>query len=118
MPSVTRFALPSASKEPRNDASSNRPMPDPILILKAMAAAALTSAAVLLLCAWAWRTTRPEFLSAGSALGIGLGFFVGCWFLGLVPHWPPLEDRDRLLLIVLPAAAGVELVAAFADGPR
>jgi hypothetical protein len=112
------FALRSVLKAPRSDASSNRPMPDPILILEAMAAAALTAAAVLLLCARPWRTARPEQTSAGSALGVGLGFLAGCWSLRLRPHWPPLEDRDRLLLILLPTIVGVEVVAAFAGRSR
>jgi len=93
-------------------------MPDPILILQAMAAAALTAAAVLLLCVWLRRRPRAQPMSAGSALGVGLGFFAGCWSLGLRPHWPALEDRDRLLLILLPIVVGVELVAVFAGRSR
>src|SRR5262249_3222872 len=89
-------------------------MPDPVLILKAMAAAALTAAAVFLLCAWPWRTSRPAWPSAGGVLGAGIGFFIGCWLLGLGLHWPPGEDQDRLLLILFPMLVGVELVAALA----
>jgi hypothetical protein len=87
-------------------------MPDPKLIIQAVAAAAITAAALLLLCgSWRgpWRSAR---LSAGSVLGVGIGFFVGCWWLGLRPHWPPREDQDRLLLILLPAIIGLELVLA------
>jgi hypothetical protein len=100
-------------------------MPDKVQILEAMAAAALLAAAVFLIFGWPWRprvaagsadsapargTARAY---AGSVLGLAVGFSVGCWWLGLLPHWPPVEDRDRLLLILLPAAVGVELVAAF-----
>jgi hypothetical protein len=93
-------------------------MPDPLVILEALAAAALTAAAVLLLCAWPWRTPRPRWASAGGVLGVGLGFFAGCWRLGLSPHWPPREDQDRMLLVLLPALAAVELAGAFVRQSR
>src|SRR5207248_656499 len=70
-------------------------------------------AVVLLLCGLPWRTPRPAPLSAGWVLGVASGFFLGCWLLGLWPHWPPREDQDRLLLVLVPAVIGVELVAAF-----
>src|SRR5262245_26027521 len=88
-------------------------MPDPVLILGALAAAAVTAAAALLLGGWPWRKPRPAWAAAGGVLGVGLGFVVGCWLLGLRPHWPPGEDLDRLLLILFPAVVGVELVGAF-----
>lgn len=86
-------------------------MLDPLPILKAMAGAALTAAAVVLLCAWPRRTSRPVWVSAGCVLGVGLGFFGGCWGLGLWPRWPPREDQGRLLFILFPAVLAVELVA-------
>jgi hypothetical protein len=89
-------------------------VPDPLQILKAAAAAALTAAVVLLLLAWPWRAPNRARVSAGYVLGIGLGFFVGCWVLGTRPHWPPREDQDRLLLVLLPAVMVVELIAAVA----
>src|SRR5436190_10394904 len=88
-------------------------MPDPILILEAMGAAAATAAAVLLLCAWPWRKPGLVRSAVGSVLGIAAGFYVGCWMLGFRPHWPPSEDQDRLLLILFPAVLGLELLAAF-----
>jgi hypothetical protein len=88
-------------------------MPDRTLILQALAAAAGVAAAVCLLCAWPWRKTRPALAGAGGALGAGLGFLAGCWILGAQLHWPPREDQDRLLLLVLPAVVAVEVVAAF-----
>jgi hypothetical protein len=42
---------------------------------------------------------------------VGLGFAIGCWGLGIRPHWPPREDQDRLLLFLFPLLIGVELVA-------
>jgi hypothetical protein len=89
-------------------------MPDPILILEAMSAAAATAAALILVCAWPWQNPRAALASVGAVLGVGLGFFAGCWLLGVRPDWPPRQDQDRLLLILWPAVMGVELVAAFA----
>jgi hypothetical protein len=51
-------------------------------------------------------------------LGIGVGWFVGCWRLGLRPDWPPREDLDRLLVVLLPAAVCVELFAALMGHKR
>jgi hypothetical protein len=86
-------------------------MPDPLLFLEALAAAAVTAAAALLLAGWPWRAPRAARAAAGGVLGVGLGLFVGCWWLGVRPHWPPREDQDRLLLILFPAALAVELAA-------
>jgi hypothetical protein len=88
-------------------------MPDPIRMFEAMIAAAATAAVLSLLCAWPWRTVRPGLAAAGSALGVGLGFYVGYWLLGLRPHWPPREDQDRFVFFLFPAIIVVELVAAF-----
>ncbi len=85
-------------------------MPDPLLFLKAVAVAALAAAAALLFSAWPWRTPRPGRLRLGRVLGVALGFFAGCWMLGVEPHWPPREDLDRLLLVLFPVAVLVELV--------
>ncbi len=86
--------------------------PELMPILKAMAAAAGTAAAVLLLCGWFQQLARPTSISVGSVLGAAAGFFVGCWLLGVKPHWPPREDQDRLLLVLFPALIAVELTAA------
>src|SRR5437879_4033542 len=88
-------------------------MPDPVLILKASAAAAVLATAILLVSAWPWKAPHPGRVAAGGAVGVGVAFFAGAWLLGFVPHFPPGEDRDRLFLILLPAAAVVEVVAAF-----
>ena len=57
-------------KARRSDALSDDPMPDPLPILKALAAAALTAAAVLLLCAWPWRAQHPVRTAVG---GVAVG---------------------------------------------
>ena len=90
-------------------------MPDPLLILKACLAAALLAAAVLLFGARIGGKSHSAWRAASGALGTGLGFFVGCLLLGLRPHWPPQEDQDRLLLIIIPAVIAVEVVAALSE---
>jgi len=93
-------------------------MPDPILIMQAVGMAAVASAVVLGLCGWPARAAGPSRVDAGWVLGLGAGFFLGCWVLGIRPHWPPREDLDRLLALVLPAILVVELLAAFPKVPR
>ena len=77
-------------------------MPDPLSIIKALIAAAVVSAVVLLLFGLPLRGPSRSLASLGWVLGVAAGFFVGCWFLGYLPDWPPSEDRSRLLAIVLP----------------
>jgi hypothetical protein len=91
-------------------------MPDPLRIMTACAAAAAVAAVVLLVCAWPWWSPSRIRAALGAVLGTGAGFAIGCWRLGLTPHWPPREDQDRFLLILLPAAIAVELLASIA-GP-
>ncbi len=90
-------------------------MPDPALWTEAMGVSALAAFVVFTLFTLArssvgessgWRST------AASTIALGLGMVVGCAILGIRPHWPLLEDQDRLLAIVLPLAMGVELAAA------
>ena len=88
-------------------------MPDPLLILESSIAAAVLAALAVLLAGWPWRRPRPGWVAAGGALGVGAGFLVGAWALGLAPHFPPREDQDRLLLVLLPAVIGVEVAVAF-----
>jgi hypothetical protein len=93
-------------------------MPDPVALLGAMAAAALVAAAIVLGCAWPWRAPRPARAAAGWVLGVGGGFYLGCRLLGLWPRWPPPEDLDRLLALVMPLALAVEVLAVFPVVPR
>jgi hypothetical protein len=87
-------------------------MPEPVWVLRSVAAAAFVAAA-LLLGGWFARKRLPGLPSACGVLGVGLGWLVGCWLLDLLPRWPPPEDRDRLLLVLLPAAVVAELAGAF-----
>jgi hypothetical protein len=82
-------------------------MPDPVLILKASAAALALTAVVFLV--FGRMGGRPGWVGAA---GVGVGFFVGAWLLGARPQFPPREDQDRWLLILLPAAVVVEVAAA------
>jgi hypothetical protein len=50
-------------------------------------------------------------MAAGWLVGVVAGFLTGCWVLGLRPHWPPREDQDRFLVLLLPAVLVVELLA-------
>src|ERR1017187_7823936 len=93
-------------------------MPGPITIVAAMAVAAASAAVLLWLCGQPWRSTDLYHVDVGWALGLGAGLFLGPWVLGNRPHWPPREDQDRLLGLVLPAVVIVELLAAFPRVPR
>jgi hypothetical protein len=92
-------------------------MPDPLQILEAMALAGGAGALVLLLLRWTWRSPHPARAAIGEVVGIGAGFALGCWWLGVRPHWPPREDLDRLLILVLPAAGAAEIVTVLLRRP-
>jgi hypothetical protein len=92
-------------------------MPDPLLILQAMGIAAIAAMVVVLLAGLPWRATHPLPARCGAVLGMALGLFAGCWWLGLSPRWPPREDLDRFLLVLIPAAAVAEWIAAVAVRP-
>jgi hypothetical protein len=88
---------------------------DPMTVLAALAAAALAASVPVLLLGWPWRDPRSGRAAFACLLGAGIGLVVGCWRLGLRPRWPPLEDQDRLLLVLFPALLAVELTAACLD---
>ena len=92
-------------------------MPDPLQILAAMALAFALAALTLLGWSWLWSWPGSRCRPIGEVIAIGIGLAAGCWWLGAQPHWPPREDLDRLLLIVLPAAGAVEIFVALL-GPR
>jgi MFS family permease len=112
-------------------------VPEPLLLIKAIALAAGLAACVQLLVWWIPRAVRqaasgrnqtrdqpPSDSSAatraagtarmaiGGAIGVGIGFVAGAWLLGQLPNWPPAEDRDRFFAILLPAAVLVECFCA------
>ncbi|HEV7998462.1 MAG TPA: hypothetical protein VGP63_01200 [Planctomycetaceae bacterium] len=86
-------------------------MPDPFQIIQASTAAGVVAAIVMLAAAWASRKGRVGLATLADVLAFGAGMAVGCWWLGLAPKLPPIEDRDRLFVVLLPAAAIVEIIA-------
>jgi hypothetical protein len=87
-------------------------MPDPVLVLKATAAAAGVAAVVMMLSAFLFRKGHGGLATLAEVLAVGSGIGLGCWWLGFPPKVPPIEDRDRLLLVLLPAVGIVEIIAA------
>lgn len=93
-------------------------MPDPTLIFEALALAAGIVAAAVLLTRWPWRKPAATRTAINALLGVLLGVYLGCWWLGLMPHWPPREDQDRFLLLLLPAVALIEIIGTLDDRLR
>lgn len=105
-------------------------MPEPLLLAKVVALAAVLAGIVQLLVWWILGAVGATALSndaqqppraggldqmrvaVGGALGVGIGFVAGAWALGQWPHWPPTEDRDRFLAVLIPVAILVECLAA------
>jgi hypothetical protein len=92
-------------------------MPDPLLYLNAVAVAACTSALVALGLSWRRLSSQASAIAACLMAMIG-GTVVGYGMMQLWPAWPPLNALDRLLTIVLPAAAVIELISGFECVPR
>ena len=88
-------------------------MPDPKLYLLAMASSVVASLLFVLATSAVARPASATWLNVASILGIGLGLAVGYKVLSLRLAWPPLNGLDRLLLIVVPSAIGIELIAGF-----
>lgn len=93
-------------------------MPEPLLYLKAMGAATIVSAMVVLAIVGVRRCASTAWLNSACVLGIGLGLVVGYHMLSLRTAWPPVNGLDRFLTIVVPAVLGIELIAGFQCVPR
>src|SRR5947209_10599693 len=93
-------------------------MPDYGLMGAALVGSAVAAALTLLLVAWPGRRPHPLRLRLSWVLGLGAGIYAGCCTLGQWPRWPAPEDRDRFLVILLPAAIAVEVAAALLPRPR
>jgi hypothetical protein len=87
-------------------------MPDAMLILGATAVAGVLAALVMLAGAWPARREWSGLATFAEVLAVGGGIGVGCWWLGLLPKVPPVEDQDRLLLVLLPAVGVAEIASA------
>jgi MFS family permease len=86
-------------------------MPDPLVYLKAMGAAAVVSALIALAMSAARRALSTTWLNAACVAAIVCGLAVGYWALSPRLAWPPTNALDRFLMLVLPVALGIELVA-------
>ncbi|HVC96404.1 MAG TPA: hypothetical protein VND64_22150 [Pirellulales bacterium] len=93
-------------------------MPDTVLHLKAVCAAAGASALFVLALSCARRPASAARVNAACVLAIGLGLALGCQVLQLPLSWPPASGLDRLLTIVFPAVIAIELIAALRSVPR
>ena len=85
-------------------------MPDFVLLVQGLLLAAIVAGLVLLVIARP-ATPAPWRMAAGWVTGLGAGIYCGCARLREWPHWPPLEDRDRFLVILMPLALAVEFAA-------
>ena len=86
-------------------------MPDIVLMAKGVLAAAVVAGLFLLAIARPGKDPSPWRLAAGWVGGLGAGLYAGYAVLGEWPRWPPPEDRDRFLVILLPLALAVEAAA-------
>jgi hypothetical protein len=93
-------------------------MPDPIRILEAMGLAALVAGVFVLGFGLPWRAPNAARVGIGGVLGLAAGILTGCWRMDALPSWPPGEDHDRLLLLLLPLVGVVEIVIGVASRPQ
>jgi hypothetical protein len=87
-------------------------MPEPLLYLQSLGAAAVAGAVCVLALAGR-RAVSPARLNAACILGGCLGMVAGCLLLRWRPVWPPASALDRVVTFVIPAALSIELVAGF-----
>ena len=92
-------------------------MPGVLRMVGAAALAAAVASLLVLLGTIFIGRNRAGLAAAIGAIGSGTGYFAGCWLLsrgGATSrwHWPPTEDQDRFLFLLLPAAVVAESVAA------
>jgi hypothetical protein len=97
-------------------------MPDPLLYLKAVLAAAMASTlfvlAVFVTRRIAKFSNNETWLNWTAVLSLGFGFTVGYYVISLRLAWPPASALDRHLTLVIPVALAMELIAGFQRIPR
>ncbi len=91
-------------------------MPDPISYLKASVAALFASALIVLAFRLVLRKSVPSIAAVSCVLAVGVGVLTGYGVLQVSWKWPPANALNRFLMIVLPAALVVELLAAILGG--
>ena len=79
-------------------------MPDPLLYLRAMVAAAIVSASFVLAIIGLRRPSSAIRRNSAAVLGTGLGITIGCGVMSLRFAWPPVNGLDRLFVIIIPSA--------------
>src|SRR5437763_17186837 len=85
-------------------------MPDLMQMIKAMLGAAAAAVAVVWLIALPRVPHRAARIAFSRVLGLAVGSCLGFVVLGFRPHWPPIEDQDRFLLLVLPSLLVVDFL--------
>jgi hypothetical protein len=85
-------------------------MPDPLLFLQSLGAAALVSALCVLAVAAHQRPVTVTRLTLACGFAFSLGVFSGCALLHWRLPWPPVNALDRFVAILLPACLSVEFV--------
>jgi hypothetical protein len=93
-------------------------MPDGVLFLKGMAAAAGASAIFVLALGCIRRPASTTRFNIAAIVAVALGLVAGCFVLEIRPGWPPGNALVRLLTIVIPAIVGIELLGCFSAVPR
>ena len=86
-------------------------MPDAALYFQAVLISAGASALIVLALGGVRRPAGAARLNATCVLAIAIGIALSGALLRLPFSWPPTSALGRLLLIVLPATIGVELIA-------
>jgi hypothetical protein len=70
------------------------------------------AAAVLVALFSSRRNASAAWRARGWVLGLGAGGYLGWLVLGILPGWPPLDVRDRFLMLVYPALLLADLLTA------
>lgn len=86
-------------------------MPDPRLFAQGISVAGSVAVAFLIALSLPWREPTRAGVAFVARIGVGLAFVLGCAAMSVQPHWPPREDLDRFLLLLVPAVVVVETIA-------
>ena len=92
-------------------------MPDLLLYLQAVVVALSASALAVLALGWRAKSPSQMLVSSICVAGVAIGQVAGCIWLRLPVGWPPASALDRYLVVLLPAAMVVELLAALPKFP-